>query len=184
LYGPGPILQQSRVNSSPPQSRSNEIDSSTDGNCELVTIIECGNAAGENLRPSYIFKGKSVQEQWVRDDAIRDPRPNYTYSDSDWTDNVIGVNWIEKVFDPATQHLLADGGWCLLILDGHASHVSFEFVKYAWDHHINILCLPSHASADLQPLDVAVFSPLATRWAQEVTRFGSMLAISKRDFCG
>jgi hypothetical protein len=153
-----------------------------DGNRELVTIIECGNAAGERLRPTYIFKGRSVQEQWIRKDPLR-PRANYTFSDSGWTDNVIGLHWIEKVYDPATIHLLEDGGWRLLILDGHSSHVSYEFVNYAREHRIDLLCLPSHSSADLQPLDVGVFASVSTRWSQELSDFGSTLEISKQDFC-
>jgi hypothetical protein len=57
----------------------------------------------------------------------------------------------------------------LLILDGHNSHCTFRFSHFAEQHHILILCLPSHTTHALQPCDVGVFGPLATYWAAEVS---------------
>ena len=48
----------------------------------------------------------------------------------------------------------------LLICDGHDSHISAEFVDFAMKKKIEIVLLPPHSSHLLQPLDVAVFSPL------------------------
>ena len=48
----------------------------------------------------------------------------------------------------------------LLIIDGHASHLSFPFFEFAVDHNITLLRMPAHTSHLLQPLDVSVFSPL------------------------
>ena len=41
----------------------------------------------------------------------------------------------------------------LLIVDGHSSHVNMKFL---------VLILPPHSTHRLQPLDVSLFSPLAT----------------------
>ena len=46
----------------------------------------------------------------------------------------------------------------LLILDGHASHVTINVIKLAYENNIHLLCrLPAHTSHILQPLDVSVF---------------------------
>ncbi|KAF9220292.1 hypothetical protein BS17DRAFT_715149, partial [Gyrodon lividus] len=40
--------------------------------------------------------------------------------------------------------------------DDHNSHGTYKFYKFTADHHIIILCLPSHTTHVLQPLDVGI----------------------------
>lgn len=47
----------------------------------------------------------------------------------------------------------------ILILDGHGSHHTPEFLEFCENHRIVLLGLPPHTSHMLQPLDIAVFSP-------------------------
>jgi len=49
--------------------------------------------------------------------------------------------------------------WRLLILDGHDSHSTREFITFRDEHQILLFCLPSHCTHLLQPLDVVVFQP-------------------------
>ena len=63
---------------------------------------------------------------------------------------------------PQTYHLL--------ILDGHNSHCTYSFVKFAAEHWIIIICLPSHTTHALQPCNVGVFGPLARAWKSQVTQ--------------
>lgn len=58
--------------------------------------------------------------------------------------------------------------WRILIVDGHASHVNYEFLHYAETHRIRVICLPSHCSGTLQPMDVAMFRPLQQAYTREV----------------
>ena len=46
----------------------------------------------------------------------------------------------------------------LLIQDGHFSHISLELIEMARQNDVHLLCLPSHTTHVLQPLDVGVFS--------------------------
>ena len=46
----------------------------------------------------------------------------------------------------------------LLIQDGHSSHITVELIESAKENNIHILCLPSHTTHLLQPLNVSVFS--------------------------
>ena len=71
--------------------------------------------------------------------------------------------WLQSDFDPATQDKAA-GQNHLLILDGHNSHCTFTFCKYAANNEIIIICLPLHTMHALQPCDVGAFGPLAQSW--------------------
>jgi len=50
----------------------------------------------------------------------------------------------------------------LLILDGHANHVTLETIKHAQEFGLNMITLPSHTSHVLQPLYVFCFQPFKT----------------------
>ena len=47
---------------------------------------------------------------------------------------------------------------CILVLDGHGSHITIDVIEFA-KLSVYLLCLPSHTSHILQPLDVSVFKP-------------------------
>ena len=57
--------------------------------------------------------------------------------------------------------LLAGGiYWSVLILDGYGSHIMcFRTLNYFVKHRVHVVCMPSHTSSLLQPLDVACFAP-------------------------
>jgi len=52
----------------------------------------------------------------------------------------------------------------LLLLDGHSSHYTLKLVKLAEKQKVVIFCLPSHTTADSQPLDASCFKPLKSIW--------------------
>jgi hypothetical protein len=54
----------------------------------------------------------------------------------------------------------------LLLLDGHGSHETDEFVDEALLHNIHVLMLPPHTTHKTQPLDVGCFGPLKAMWTQ------------------
>ncbi|KAF8230968.1 hypothetical protein L208DRAFT_1022199, partial [Tricholoma matsutake] len=54
--------------------------------------------------------------------------------------------------------------------NGHNSHCTYPFIKISAEHHIIIICLPSHTTHTLQPCDIGVFSPLACAWKSQVTQ--------------
>lgn len=55
-------------------------------------------------------------------------------------------------------------------MDGHGSHLTFDFLDYAFKHQILVVGLPSHTTDFLQPLDVAIFRPLQRACGQEVDK--------------
>lgn len=104
-------------------------------------------------------------------------------SPNGWTDQDLGFLWLRDVFDPQTAAINPTRATRLLLLDGHNSHCSIEFLTLAKSKNIEILCLPPHTTHALQPCDVGVFSPLASHWATEVEKaFDSGEGVSRQTF--
>jgi hypothetical protein len=146
------------------------------GNREWVSIIECISANNYVLPPFVIFQGKRIQQAWIPKDL--DPQFVIRVSENGWTDCNIALEWIrhfDKYTAPRTH-----GKYRLLILDGHASHVSPQFVEYCEEHNIIPLCLPPYSTHELQPLDVGVFGPLAKAYRKLVTE-GALFGAVKVD---
>ena len=79
------------------------------------------------------------------------------------------MDWLVRVFDPATKKKASHGHEPrLLFLDGHSSHVNMIFLNWCDSHNIHVCAYPPHTTHRLQPLDVSVFSPLATYYSQEL----------------
>ena len=153
-----------------------EVFSIQPGNREWVSIIECIGATGYILPPFFIFQGQRIQQDWV--DATIDRKAVIRVTPNGWTDNTVAMNWIEH-FDKYTANQTR-GIYRLLILDGHASHISVEFVQYCQDHKIVPLCLPPHSTHYLQPLDVGIFGPIAQSYRTLVSQ-GSIYGARRID---
>jgi hypothetical protein len=73
----------------------------------------------------------------------------------------------------------------LLIVDGHSSHLSAQFVQFCMTHNLDPLVLPPHTLPVLQPLDVGVFKELkkelSTAAEQRWANMPAGTAISKRN---
>ncbi|KZT26594.1 DDE-domain-containing protein, partial [Neolentinus lepideus HHB14362 ss-1] len=142
------------------------------GNRELVTIIEAICADGTALHPSVIYQGKRRDLEWARNNPCK---ASLSFSPKGWTDQDLGLKWLQQDFEPATAAKNPTAGYRLLILDGHNSHCTYKFCKFAADHKIIIVCLPSHTTHVLQPCDVGVFGPLARCWKAEVNATSAQL---------
>jgi len=116
-------------------------------------------------------------------ESFPDTQATIHVSDKGWTDNEIGVHWLRDTFDLYTKSRTT-GSHQLLILDGHGSHVSPEFIEYTEHHNIVPLCLPSHSTHHLQLLDVGLFSPLAKAYKKQVreTTMYSTVNVTKCQF--
>ena len=132
-----------------------------------TSFIECVSATGTFLPPLVIFKGKSVQQQWFPDDLSLFSDWHFTATKNGWTSDQTAVEWLEKMFIPRTQP--ADPSERrLLVLDGHGSHETVEFMYLCYQHKIHLLFLPPHTSHVLQLLDLSVFSPLKHYYRKQV----------------
>ena len=94
-------------------------------------------------------------------------------SEIGWTDNELCMEWMRDCLEPATKIHPRDE-YRMLIVDGHASHVTNEFIKFTQEPKIVYLCLPAHSTHLLKPLDVGVYGPLKRNYKTllaEKTRF-------------
>jgi hypothetical protein len=165
----GPSHNQTVVGSSSVRPHSTPVVRPTDR--EWVTTIECANALGEVIPPLIIFKGKETQLQWF--DPVQVPEDwQFTTSKNAYTTNDIGLQWLLKVFIPRTTPKDPSQPR-LLILDGHGSHVSMEFMSSCIQNNISLIYLIAHASHILQPLDLTVFSPLKRKYRSLVNGYSS-----------
>ena len=159
-----------------------------DGNKELSTVVEAIDGIGNVLPPLVIFKGKVFTAGWLQT-IVHDLNrlDNYkdwklTHSESGWTNSSLGLEWLyhfNKYTTPPDS-----SQYRLLILDGHGSHVSIEFIEYCLEHKIIAYCLPPHSTHILQPLDVGLFSPLQKAYGKRVdhaVRYGAV-TINKSNF--
>ena len=74
-------------------------------------------------------------------------------SERGYSNNEISKEWLETVFDPQTRDK-ATGFPRLLVVDGHSSHYSYEFIEYAHSTNIVVLCLPPHTTHVLQSMSI------------------------------
>jgi hypothetical protein len=81
--------------------------------------------------------------------------------------------WLKTVFIPLTEPENKNEPR-LLILDGHGSHMTEEFLFECYNNNIFLIFLPAHASHVLQPLDVAVFSPLKYAYRRFISDLASI----------
>lgn len=100
-----------------------------------------------------------------------------------WTDGSIALDWLRKVFHPETE-AKAGGRTRVLILDGHSSHYTLEFLQFAIGHNIVILGYPPHCTHVLQGLDVVSFAIVKLNWQDTVDLFLNMhfRGLTKEDF--
>ena len=150
-----------------------------DGDRTWITCLSCICADGTVLPPGLIYEGKQgMRSSWIDDLTPGEQDVHFATSESGWTDNELGRAWIEEVFDRYTRPKAeADGdddrqtAWRLLILDGHASHVSEAFINYCDNNRILLCILPPHSTHRLQPLDKVFFARLSAHYDDQLAEF-------------
>jgi len=134
-------------------------------NREWVSIVESISALGRSIRPLVIFKGKHIQSSWFHHDEV--PDWVYTTSKNGWIANRIAFNWLTKIFLPETKPPGNEAR--LLILDGHGSHHTTEFLWECKTNNVWLVFLPPHSTHVLQPLDLSCFCPIKSKYQEQIT---------------
>ena len=145
-------------------SERRSIQKKQPGSRAWTSFIECISASGNALPSLVIFKGKSVQQQWFPKDLQPYKGWEFTATDNARTSDATAIEWLQKIFLPRTSTFEPR----LLILDGHGSHETTEFMYLCYQHNIHLLFLPLHTSHVLQPLDLSVFSSLKSHYRKSV----------------
>jgi len=133
------------------------------GQRETITVIETVGVFGQNVPPMIIMKGEKHLYGWYYGEM-----PDHwttAISPNGWTDGYLALQWLERNFKPHTRPTGGEDEYRLLIFDGHESHLTYDFIEYAYAHRIKCLCLPAHSTHLLQPLDVVIFGRLAAEYS-------------------
>jgi hypothetical protein len=118
------------------------------GNREWATAICSIAGDGFVVPPFLVVKGRFHLASWYSEHQIPDDWAVKT-TPNGWTDNETGLDWLQH-FDKHTKGRRM-GGYRMLVLDGHESHVSAEFEEYCKENNIITICLPPHSSHLTQP---------------------------------
>ncbi|KAH7465176.1 hypothetical protein FOMA001_g17302 [Fusarium oxysporum f. sp. matthiolae] len=138
-----------------------------------TSFIEAITADGRALVPGIIFKGKELQKQWFLEEFKQIADWYYITSPNGWTDDHIGIEWLERVYLPQTTPA-DDSDARLIILDGHGSHATDEWMATCFLNNVYCCYLPAHCSHGLQPLDNGVFNASKAAYRRELEKFASL----------
>lgn len=114
------------------------------------TIVACGSASGYILPPMIVFPRVRVSEALK---VSAPPGSMIAAQKKGWITGELYLKWFRFFLEqiPPARPVL-------LIQDGCSSHISIELIELAKENDVHLLCLPSHTTHILQPLDVGVFS--------------------------
>ena len=132
----------------------------TSGNKKQITVLACASAASYTLPPLVIFVRKGLVEDLTVDEI---PGTAYGLSDKGWMEGEIFDEWFTHHFlkhAPASRPLL-------LLLDGHSTHYTPDFITKAAHEKVIVFCLPPNTTHLTQPLDKGVFGPFKIYWNEE-----------------
>lgn len=142
--------------------RQGNFPTGDDGNRELLTCIETVSAAGTFLPSFIIYRGRAHFMGWhgFTGRATNTRNLFFSYSKGGWTESASSIEWLKQLFIPQIASRSSHGREGLLILDGHESHVTIEFIETCIEHESFLFCLLHYTTHFLQPLDVGLFGPL------------------------
>lgn len=161
------------------KKHSGRVRSLSSGSGAHVTMVNCISAAGVALKPYFIMKGEIKPKKGtkgvydlgnltVADDALGCPfcmQASAYVDDENWTKTI--TPWMVTEIRALLPANKRDTKWQLLVLDGCVSHtMTFQALQLFNAAKILIVGMPSHTSADLQPLDVSVFKAVKSATSQ------------------
>ena len=131
---------------------------------EWMSIMTCINAAGSYIPNLYIFKRKTKPLiDYINNCEVE---AVMTYQENGYMTVEIFLEWLLHFKNNVPGGITKENKH-LLIIDGHASHVTNEAIQFGTENGLDILTLPSHCSHEMQPLDVAIFHPFKLNLAME-----------------
>jgi hypothetical protein len=149
-------------------------------------VLACVCASRDSLPLALVYQGSSgLQSGWVDGVEIGKHQVFFSNLPTGWSNNEIGLAWLEQVFERSTKKK-ARRNYQLLILDGHGSHITTNFIDFCNGNQILLAIFSPHATHSLQPLDVVLFAPLLKYYSQELNchlhRSQGITRVTKHDF--
>ncbi|KAM4066705.1 DDE superfamily endonuclease [Hirsutella rhossiliensis] len=150
-------------------------------NRESATAIEAISAGGAFIPAFLILSGQMHMTSWYQIPGL-DPDTAIRPTSTGYSNDEISLEWLQH-FDKHSAKT-SRSSKRLLILDGHGSHHTRQFIQYCDEHGIIPFGMPPNLTHLLQPLDVVVFQPLKHYHAKalEVMVRDGLVNITKLEF--
>lgn len=150
-----------------PRGEKNVYDVSRTSEKENVTVLITVSGTGNLAPPMPVFPYKRLPADIVR--AI--PKGwGVGKSDSGWMTGEVFYEYMCNVFEPwLTEQEIPRP--VLFFVDGHKSHLTMQLSNFLRATQIILVALHPNATHVLQPLDVAVFFPLKSKWKTHVRKW-------------
>jgi hypothetical protein len=131
---------------------------------DWVSIVESVSAEGKKIQPLVIFKGQNLQTTWFNDTDL--PEFQWITQKKGFTSYQVGLNWVKTIFIPQTQP--EDTEHRILLMDGHGSHATPEFMWECKQAKIHLLIFPAHCTHILQPLNLTCFNAVKVKYRRQI----------------
>lgn len=135
---------------------------------ENTTVVSSIGDDGHTFAPTILYKGQRMQPGWIEDNnGVPDAR--YTVTESSFIQSSVFLDYLRDL----RKQLDARGlqGKVALVLDGHASHTTFDAISLAISLDIDLFQLPSHTSHITQPLNVGTFGTFKKELTKVLTAY-------------
>jgi len=145
----------------------NVYDKHTNSDKENVTTLFGTNALGKWAPPLTIFKYERIPATLVKS------APSgwgIGKSETGWMTSETFFKYMANIFLPFVNksNIVRP---VIVFLDGHKSHLSLHLSKFCRENGLILVALYPNSTHILQPLDVAVFGPLKSRWKKIVKQW-------------
>ena len=135
----------------------------TSGRSANTTAIAAVGALGQTIPPYVIFKGERISKEMMSSGL---KGTVYKTSTSGWSNSELFLDFFNNHF---LKHVTVRP--CLLLYDGHSTHVTVDVIQAAREQGVHLFVLPPHSSHCLQPLDISVFGPFKKSLNAECHKF-------------
>jgi hypothetical protein len=126
-----------------------------------LTVRTAISSFRDSIPPMFISKVKTVESQRLAEEQLFHGH-DYAirYAAKTFVAEKLFINWSQTQFVPRIANLrtkLNYSGPVILLIDGHASHITPRVVAFSGSAQIVLIRLVAHSSHISQPLDLCVF---------------------------
>jgi hypothetical protein len=110
-----------------------------------------------HISPALIYQSESgaLMDTWLDNYDSQDLTPYFAISEKGWSNENIGMHWLQHVFDRYTKSIADLYRYCLIV-DNHNSHVNMRFINYCDQNRILLAILSPHLTHRLQSLNIGL----------------------------
>ena len=141
-----------------------------------MSVLKAISALGNAIKPLIIHRGKLYLTPFDSWFPPSDECPHWFwgFTEKGWTNNEYALEWLKRVFIPQLRRGRSEfdtSYWRLLILDGHGSHTTGEFIFECLINQVLLIYLLPHTSHLCQPCDLGPFVQLKSFYSKHLKSY-------------